>query len=97
MIQTLVRMMFAGLLPIFLSSCGYLPKVTLHQIDTVHNQVNPFKITRYNEESCELELKAREPFSLLAPVLHGGVCLTSEDYALLQSKIKARCENAKKN
>ena len=96
MIQNLARMIFVTLPVIFLNSCG-LPKVTLHQIDTVHNQANPFEITKYNKETCELELEEKESFQLVGPnsPLHGGVCLTATDYARLKTKVKSDCENAK--
>ncbi len=96
MIRTLLPMIFVMLPLIFLNSCG-LPKVTLHQIDTVHNQANPFKITKYNKETCQLELEAQEPFPLLGPQLHGGVCITKEDYARIKVYLKSECENDKKN
>lgn len=88
-------MIFVTLLATFLSSCAGLPKVTLHQIDTVHNQANPFKITNYNEETCELELTPEAPFPLLGPELHGGVCLTAKDYSRLKAKAKTDCQNQK--
>jgi len=94
MIQNLARMISVTLPLIFLSSCGF-PKVTLHQIDTTHNQANPFKVTKYNKDTCELELEAQEPFPLLGPELHGGVCLTAADYAKLKAEIKGDCINAK--
>lgn len=97
MIQNQVRMIFVTLALIFLNSCGDLPKVTLHQIDTVHNQANPFKITKYNHDKCELELEKQDPFPLLSPKLHGGVCLTKEDYAKIKARLKGDCENDKKN
>lgn len=95
MIQNLQQMIFATLLLIFLSSCAGLPKVTLHQIDTIHSQANPFKITNYNKEICQLELQPKPPFNLIGPELHGGVCLTKEDYARIKSYLKAKCENEK--
>jgi hypothetical protein len=79
---------------IFLSSCGGLPKVTLHQIDTRNNRANPFLITKYNENTCELELQRQPHFPILGPQLHGAVCVTREDYAKLQKKAKQECLNA---
>lgn len=96
MIQHLRLTIFATLLLIFLSSCG-LPKVTLHQIDTVHNVANPFRITNYNKETCEIEFEKEAPFPLLGPQLHGGVCLTPEDFAKVKEYIKADCKRSMVN
>lgn len=76
-------------------SCGKLPLVTLHQLDTVHGVANPFKIKKYDQDKCELELEAEEPIQILGPQLHGGVCLTKEDYSKLKAKVKADCLNQK--
>lgn len=88
-------------LPIFLVSfilysCGKkLPQVTLHQLDTIHNQANPFKITKYDEDNCKLDLDEQASFPILSDKLHGAVCLTKEDYSSLKAKVKADCENNK--
>lgn len=76
-------------------ACGKLPLVTLNQLDTVHGVANPFKITKYNKDSCELEIEDQEPFPIMSQQLHGAICVTKEDYAKLKTKIKTDCENKK--
>ncbi len=92
---------YAMLAAILLSSfmlfvaCGKLPLVTLNQLDTVHGVANPFKITKYNEDSCQLEIEDQQPFPIMSKQLHGAICVTKEDYAKLKSKVKTDCENRK--
>lgn len=91
-------MTFVMLAMIFLSisilvSCNKLPLVTLNQLDTVHGVANPFKITKYNEDTCELEIVGQPPFPILGEQLHGGVCLTKEDFSAMKAKIQADCRN----
>ena len=76
-------------------ACGKLPLVTLNQLDTVHGVANPFKITKYNEDSCQLEIEDQPPFPIMSNQLHGAICVTKEDYAKLKTKIKTDCENRK--
>lgn len=80
---------------ILFSSCGKLPLVTLHQLDTIHGVANPFKITKYDDVKCELEIEPQPPININDGALMGGVCLTKEDYSKLKAKVKADCENNK--
>ena len=94
-----LRLTFWAVLLISLSNCkGYTPPlVTLNQIDTIHNQVNPFKITKYDKVSCKLELEPQPSYPLMgaASPLMGGVCLTKEDYAKIKDSVEAECINNK--
>ena len=101
MTPMLPQMILSVLATISLSNCAKappIPKVTLHQIDTRNDRANPFRITRYNAQTCELELQDETSFRLSSSkVLHGGVCLTKEDYAALQTAAKTACRNANEN
>lgn len=81
---------------LFLVGCG-LPKVTLHQLDTKHNQANPFKITNYNEDTCKLEVEEQTSFPILGPELHGGFCVTAEDFTKIKTHMESECKNKKIN
>lgn len=96
------QMMLKRVLPIFLASfclyaCGNkLPLVTLVQLDTIHNQANPFKITKYDDVSCKLELQGEDSYPInQSDKLMGAVCLTKEDYASLKASVKSQCEQKK--
>lgn len=79
----------------FLAGCG-LPKVTLHQLDTVHSVANPFKIKNYNEETCKLETEELPSHPINDGELHGGFCLTKEDFAKIKTKLQTDCQAKKK-
>lgn len=84
---------------LLLSACGKYtpPKVTLNQLDLKNQVVNPFKITKYNKETCSLEIEDQNPFPLSNMTLHGAICLTPEDYTKLKASVKTECENEKNN
>lgn len=73
-----------------LCGCG-LPKVTIHQLDTVHNVANPFKVTKYNDDTCKLETEDLPSHPINDGELHGGFCLTKEDFSKLKTKIQTDC------
>ncbi len=98
----MLRLTFLAALLISLNGCGKkLPLVTLNQLDIKHDVVNPFKITKYNEETCKLELQSQPSYQLSATAdgkaspLQGGVCLTPADYTKWKSFLEAECENNK--
>lgn len=41
------------------------PKVTLHQLDLKNQVANPFKITKYNRETCSLDIEDKSLFRCL--------------------------------
>jgi hypothetical protein len=60
------------------------------------NQVsNPFKITKYNKETCSLEIEDQDPFPLSNMALHGAICLSPDDYTKYKAWAKTECENEK--
>lgn len=71
------------------------PKITLNQLDLKNQVSNPFKIKKYNRDTCELEFEAQDPQPLSNMSLHGGVCLTADDYTRLKASVKAECINEK--
>ena len=86
---------------IFLSSllflsCSKYPFVTLHSLDTKNSVAYRYKITKYNKESCELELEDQPIIPINDVSLNGAVCVTKEDYSKLQTKAKADCKNDNK-
>jgi hypothetical protein len=79
-----------------------IPKVTLVQLDTIHNQANPFKVTNYNKDTCKMEVEAQDFFRIVRyedmkinEKLHGGFWISAEDVAKLKAYGKTECENAK--
>lgn len=94
---------FAMLVAILLSSfilftaCSKTPpNVTLHQLDLKHQVANPFRITKYNKQTCSLDIEDLEPFPLSNMTLHGAICLSPEDYTKYKAWAKTECENEKK-
>lgn len=79
------------------TACNKMPLVTLHQLDTKHGVANPFRITKYNEQTCKLEVVEEESFQIMSEKLHGGFCVTAEDAAKIKAKAQADCENKKQN
>lgn len=69
------------------------------QVDATHNQMNPFKITKYDEVNCKLELQTLPSYPIadqsgvVNPVLHGGVWISSADYAELKKYVITECKN----
>lgn len=84
-------------LNLFLVGCAGTPLVTVNQLDTVHNKANPFKITKYNEQTCKLELEALPSFPILGPQLHGAYCLTDKDFAKYKAHFQAECKHRNEN
>lgn len=92
-------------LVVILSSCKGkdLPLVDLNQVDLIHRKVNSFEITKYNKDTCRLELKAAVTTDLFAiaqdkkvPLLHGAICLTPEDYTKYKTFLETECEQERK-
>jgi len=75
--------------------CADLPKVTLNQLDTKHGVVNPFRIVRYDENKCVAVLEDEDPFPISNGKLHGGYCLSWDDYKLVRNYLITQCKNAK--
>lgn len=71
------------------------PKVMLHQLDLKNQVANPFKITKYNRETCSLDIEDQDPFPLSNMMLHGAICLTPDDYTKYKAWAKTECENEK--
>lgn len=82
---------------LFLSSCANKPPlVKLHTIDVNHNAVNPYQITKYNSDTCQLELKREPAFELFNNMsINGMICLTPDDYSKVNSWAKTECKNKK--
>jgi len=74
-------------------SCGGPPEVTINQLDTVHGVANPFKITKYDDVACKIKVEEQEPFPIMSERLHGGFCLSKEDYSKVKAYIEADCRN----
>lgn len=95
--------MFATLLTISTSlSCAHKPPplVTLHQIDVTHNQINPWKVDKYNQDTCAMEGHLLPAIPLMIsnevnPSLHAGVWISLSDYKKLLTYGKTECENSK--
>jgi hypothetical protein len=75
--------------------CAGFPKVTLNVLDTKNNIATPYKITEYDENSCEAVAEKQPKIHILSPVLNGGVCLSVEDYTKVKSYLQTECENKK--
>ena len=62
-----------------------IPLVTFTQMDTVHNQANPKRVTKYNDETCKIETVREPSFKIilddgtLNPVFHGGFFISYDD------------------
>lgn len=91
MIRTLQQMTLTTLSMIFLSSCGGLPKVTLYQIDSAHNRVNARQITKYNKQSCSIEVQKQPSFPLIGN-MQGAICVSAKDFEKLKAHAKGECE-----
>lgn len=84
-----------------LSSCvNKIPLVTLNQIDTVNEKINPWKVDKYNDQTCKMEGHLLDAEELLIngkvnPKLHAGVWISKEDYAALLKFSKTECLNRK--
>ena len=78
----------------FIQGCGFElpPLVTINQLDTKNNLVNPFKITKYNLDTCKLETEEQTSFVLMGPEMHGAYCLTKEDFAKYKAHFQAECK-----
>lgn len=76
-----------------LAACD-LPLVTLNQLDTKNKVANPFKITKWDKKKCTIEVEEKPSFAIIGPELHGGYCLTKEDFALLKAKMQSDCKTA---
>jgi len=95
------------LILMLLASCNNYPLVTPHQLDATNNQVNPFKITKYNQESCKLETESQPSFQIatcpngdkpiINPLLNGHFSLSPKDVSEVKAKAKSDCENKKQN
>lgn len=77
----------------FLIGCAQYPKVTINRLDTKNQIVYPYKVNKYNDNTCELELVDEPIKSLWDPSMHGSICVSIDDYKKLQSKAKADCLN----
>lgn len=92
---------------LILSACqsfdtNKIPKITLIQIDANNNMANPFKVVKYNEKTCKMEVSAQKPFVLsnnsqVNQKLNGGYWISAEDISKLKVFGKTECENAKNN
>lgn len=81
-------------LVINLSGCGY-PLVTLVQLDTKNNIANPFKITKYDMDKCELVVEEQPSFPI--ENLHGGFCVSAKDAAEWKAKAQSDCKAKNEN
>lgn len=79
---------------IFSSSCEKY-KPTIHSLDLPNKVFNRYKVTKFNKDTCQLELADESSISMTDLSLNGLVCLTAKEYAIKQSEVKAECENAK--
>lgn len=84
---------------LIVSSCASKlpPKVSLTQIDTVHNQANEFHIDNYNFEQCKLETSLVKSFQLsdsssVNPALNGGFWISYQDFLQLKGYGVTRCK-----
>ena len=85
-------------LTILLTNCAGIPKVTMYQLDLVNNQVNARRITKYNEQTCKLEVVPEPSFPLFPPGdMHGAICFTPKDAARIKAKAESDCINARDN
>ena len=96
-VRDFLKISFVLLILLVIFSCNKMPLVTIHQLDTVHGQANPFKITKYNDETCKLEVQSQPSFPIESKQLHGAFCVTAEDFAKLKAKAQADCQNSKQN
>lgn len=80
---------------IFLIACqgDGPPDVTVNQLDTVNNIVNPFKITKYNDVACKIETQSLPSYPILGPEMHGAFCFNKADSAKIKAYIEADCLN----
>jgi glutathionylspermidine synthase len=89
---------WAAILSLSLSACSNYtpPLLTLTQLDIKNNQANDVKITKYNKETCRLELEAGPSYPIMgsSSPLHGAICLTKDEYAKLRDSLESECKNA---
>lgn len=83
-----------------LSCANKPPLVTLNQMDVRNNRINPWKVDKYNEETCAMEGHKLSPLPLVVdgkanPDLQKGVYVSWDDYTKLVQYGKTECENAK--
>lgn len=85
-----------------LSSCANkIPLVTLHQIDATNSKINPWKVDKYNDNTCKMEGHLLDAEELIVdgkvnPKLHAGVWISKEDYAELMKFAKTACKNSRR-
>jgi hypothetical protein len=83
-----------------MSACGKKPPlVQIHQlvINKADNtvSVNSFQVKKYNKDSCKMEVETIASAPLTS--LHGGFCLSPEDFAKWKAYAQAECKNAQKD
>lgn len=91
------------------TSCGknfpLPPLVSFRQLDLSEKNkplVNSFEITKYNSETCRLELKEGVTTGLFDPApgkkypfMHGAICLDPLEYTKYRTWAETECVNAK--
>lgn len=80
-------------LTVSLLACNRMPLVTVNQLDTRNNLVNPFKIVKYDMQKCVVMTEDQPSFPILGPEMHGAYCLTKEDFAKFKKYLQTECKN----
>lgn len=68
-----------------------LKDLRIISLDTRRGVAFPYKIADYSTDTCSLKLEDLPLIPLNSSQLNGAVCLTKEDYLILQSKFKRYC------
>lgn len=70
----------------------------MHTLDMKHGQVNPIRITKYNNKTCRLEAVEEKSYPVVMSeksILHGAVCFTADEAALIKADLQTKCKNAR--
>lgn len=75
-----------------------IPLVTFNQFDAVNNQINPKRVTKYNNKTCKIETVREPSYAIilpdgtLNPKLHGGFLISAEDMNKLYECGETECK-----
>ena len=72
---------------LIVNGCAHvdIPLVTFTQLDTKHNQANPKRVTKYNDQTCKIETVREPSFQIILedgsinPIFHGGFFISYDD------------------
>ncbi len=77
----------------FLLGCEGMPLLLVDGLDTKNGKANPFQISRYDLDKCQIEVQELPSINILGPELHGAFCLRKEEFAKFKAYLQTECKN----